>query len=213
MDDMMQARNEMNNQWVENAKKNTPKYKTDIFELLFNENNTLYKPAKNGITESKSMWGGIPAEKNIVFSDFTPHLCTSQKNIFEKSYLIKDSLRYYQWKIKEDFRTIAGFNCRRAETIIMDSVFVIAFYTDAIIASGGPEGFNGLPGMILGIVMPRLNITYFATNVENYLANEDELIAPTKGDKKNYSTLESDLSSSLKQWGPMAQRMLWYVNL
>ncbi|HMN32986.1 MAG: GLPGLI family protein [Chitinophagaceae bacterium] len=213
MDDMMQARNNMNNQWADNAKKNTPKYKTDIFELLFNEKNTLYKPAKNGITENKSMWGGIPAEKNVVFSDFTHHLSISQKNIFEKSYLIKDSLRNYQWKIKEEFRTIAGFNCRRAETIIMDSIFVIAFYTDAIITNGGPEGFNGLPGMILGIVMPRLNITYFATNVENYLANEDEVIAPTKGDKNNYATLETDLSSSLKQWGNIAQRMLWYVNI
>ncbi|KXK41430.1 MAG: hypothetical protein UZ11_BCD004001972 [Bacteroidetes bacterium OLB11] len=152
-------------------------------------------------------------KKNVVFSDFTHHLSISQKNIFEKSYLIKDSLRNYQWKIKEEFRTIAGFNCRRAETIIMDSIFVIAFYTDAIITNGGPEGFNGLPGMILGIVMPRLNITYFATNVENYLANEDEVIAPTKGDKNNYATLETDLSSSLKQWGNIAQRMLWYVNI
>ncbi len=213
MDDMMKARNNTNDSWADAIKKNTPKYKTDIFELFFNEQATLYKPAKDGIMENKMMWGGIPAEKNIVFTDFEQHKTSAQKNIFEKTYLINDTLKTFQWKIKEEFRTIAGFNCRRAETIIMDSVYVIAFYTDAIVTNGGPEGFNGLPGMILGIVMPRLNITYFATNVDNYLANENELIPPTKGDKKNYATLQTALEGSLKEWGATGQRMLWYINL
>jgi GLPGLI family protein len=31
----------------------------------------------------------------------------------------------------------------------MDSVFIVAFYTDQIVTSGGPESFNELPGMIL----------------------------------------------------------------
>jgi Protein of unknown function (Porph_ging). len=163
---------------MDQMKKQLPKYKTDIFELFFNESKTLYKPAKDGISESKMMFGGVPAEKNIVYKDLEKDSLIAEKKIFEKTYLLKDSIPTFRWKITEEFRNIAGYNCRRAETIIMDSVYVIAFYTDGIIASGGPESFGGLPGMILGIVMPRLNITYFATKVENFLPNEQEIGDP-----------------------------------
>ncbi len=122
-------------------------------------------------------------------------------------------MREFNWKISEEFRKIAGFNCRRAETIIMDSVYVIVFYTDAIIASGGPEGFSGLPGMILGVVMPRLNITYFATKVENYLPNEKEIVPPLKGDKKTYAELDANLKVSLSKWGDYLQRIMWFINV
>ncbi|MBK9482729.1 MAG: GLPGLI family protein [Bacteroidetes bacterium] len=149
----------------------------------------------------------------MVFNNYETDTTITSKNIFEKNYLVKDSLRKFNWKITEEFRKTAGFNCRRAETIIMDSVYVIAYYTDAILADGGPEGFNGLPGMILGIVMPRLNITYFATKVDNFLANEAEIMAPTKGDKKTYAQLDVSLRESLKQWGDFLQRILWFINV
>jgi GLPGLI family protein len=213
MDEMMKGRGGGNNAMADNMKKNIPKYKIDIFELLFTESQSIYKPAKDGISESKMMFGNIPAEKNIVFNNYETDTTITSKNIFEKNYLVKDSLRKFNWKITEEFRKIAGFNCRRAETIIMDSVYVIAYYTDAILADGGPEGFNGLPGMILGIVMPRLNITYFATKVDNFLANEAEIMAPTKGDKKTYAQLDVSLRESLKQWGDFLQRILWFINV
>lgn len=212
MDEMMKSRGG-NNAMADNFKKNIPKYKTDIFEMMFTQNESLYKPAKDGIMESKMMFGNIPAEKNIVYNNYKIDSTTIQKSVFEKNYLIHDSLKKFDWKITEDFRRIAGFNCRRAETIIMDSIYVIAFYTDAILAEGGPEGFNGLPGMILGIVMPRLNVTYFATKIDNYLANENDIVAPAKGDKKNYKQLDKELNESLKQWGEYIQKIMWFVNV
>lgn len=195
----------------DNMKKNIPKYKTDIFELYFNETQSLYKPAPNGISESKMMMGAMPAERNVVFNDYEKNKLTAEKKIFEKTYLIQDSFRKWNWKITEEFRKIAGFNCRRAETIINDSLYVIAFYTDGILAPGGPESFNGLPGMILSIVMPRLNLTYFATKVDNYLPLEKDITPPTKGDKKNTQQVMSAIEESTKQWGPFAQRILWYI--
>ncbi|MCC7029385.1 MAG: GLPGLI family protein [Chitinophagaceae bacterium] len=212
MDEMMKGRGG-NNAMADNLKKNIPKYKSDIFELIFTENESIYKPAKDGISESKMMFGGIPAEKNVIYNNYVSDTAIAQKNIFEKTYLIKDSLKKYNWKITEDFRKIAGFNCRRAETVIMDSVYVVAFYTDAILADGGPEGFNGLPGMILGIVMPRLNITYFATKVDNFVAYEKEIVAPAKGEKKNYAQMTVSLKESLKQWGDYVQRIMWFTDL
>ena len=211
MDEMMKGSG--NSAMADNFKKQIPKYKTDIFELFFTEKQSLYKPAPDGITESKMMMGNMPADRNIVFADFETQKTIAEKKIFEKNYLISDSLKKYQWKITEEFRKIAGFNCRRAETIMMDSVYVIAFYTDAILAEGGPEGFNGLPGMILGIVMPRLNVTYFATKIDNYLPTEKEITPPTKGEKTNYASLDSKLRESMSKWGDFIQRILWAINI
>lgn len=212
MEDMMKA-NAQASGMLDMMKKQMPKYKTDIFELSFNERYTLYKPAPNGITESKMMMGNAPADRNTVFSDFESDSSVSEKKIFEKTYLIRDTLKKFEWKITEEFRKIAGFNCRRAETILLDSLYVIAFYADGIITPGGPEAFNGLPGMILGVVMPRLNLTWFATSIENYLPDEKDLTAPSKGDKKTHEQISSSLTESTKQWGTFAQRILWYVFL
>lgn len=210
MEDMMKG-NPGSNAMFDNMKKNIPKYKTDIFELYFNETQSLYKPAPNGISESKMMMGAMPAERNIVFNDYEHTKLTAEKKIFEKTYLIQDSFRKWNWKITEEFRKIAGFNCRRAETVINDSLYIIAFYTDGILAPGGPESFNGLPGMILGVVMPRLNLTYFATKIDNYLPLEKDITPPTKGDKKNTQQVLTAITESTKQWGSFAQRILWYI--
>lgn len=213
LDEMMKGRAGADNSMAENFKKQIPKYKTDIFELFFTDKQSLYKPAPNGIMESKMMMGAMPAEANTVFTNFESQQSSAEKKVFEKNYLIQDSLKKYNWKITEEFRKIAGFNCRRAETIMMDSVYVISFYTDAILANGGPEGFNGLPGMILGVVLPRLNVTYFATKFDNYLPDEKILVSPTKGEKTNFKSLEAKLKESMSQWGDFMQRMLWYVNI
>ena len=46
------------------------------------------------------------------------------------------------------------------------STYVIAFYANEIPIDGGPESINGLPGMILGLVVPSQHLSYFATKVE-----------------------------------------------
>ena len=197
--------------FAEQMKKKTPKYKTDIFEMQFNDKNSIYKPAKDGISESKMMFGGIPAERNIVFNDYTKNMFIANKEIYDKTVLLNDSMIHFKWKIKEEYRTIAGYNCRRAETIIMDSVYVIAYFADGIVPMGGPESFNGLPGMILGVVMPRLNYTLFATKIEPFMNDDKEIIAPTKGTNYKTSEFKDYLQKNLKQWGQYAERVLWYT--
>ncbi|SJN18479.1 hypothetical protein FM107_01375 [Sphingobacterium sp. JB170] len=41
----------------------------------------------------------------------------------------------------------------------------MAFYSESIIPTGGPESFCGLPGMILGVALPHENVSWFATKV------------------------------------------------
>lgn len=125
--------------------------------------------------------------------------------------MVEDSLRNAAWKITNDFRQIAGFNCRRATTIIMDSIFVVAFYTDEIMIPGGPESFNGLPGMILGLVINRLHTTWYATKVKGTGVDDKDIAPPKSGRKTDNKKLLEILKSSMKVWGDDAVSNTWAV--
>ena len=106
-----------------------------------------------------------------------------KKPVFEETFLVQDSLVKIKWKLTADTRLIAGFECRKAIGIIDDSIAVFAFYTDEILITGGPEGIQGLPGMILGVGIPRLHTTWFATKVEVNGVTTDKITPATKGKK------------------------------
>ena len=196
--------------FAEQLKKSTPQYKTDYFNYEFDRNRAIYMPGRES-GSTVAFFGAAPANNNIVYTDFEKGQSISQKNIFEKTYLIEDSLRNATWKIKDDFREIAGFNCRRATTIIMDSIFVVAFYTDEIISSGGPESINGLPGMILGLVINRLHTTWYATKVSVTEVSPKTISPPTKGIKLNNQKLFEAVFPTFSKWGVDAAIAMWSV--
>ncbi|MEO6681547.1 MAG: GLPGLI family protein [Ginsengibacter sp.] len=197
-------------EFAEQLKQSTSEYKTDYFNFDFENNRSIYKPGRPS-NSKVAFIGAAPANDNIVYSDFDKALSITQKNIFEKTYLIEDSLRNATWKIKDDFREIAGFNCRRATTIIMDSVFVVAFYTDEIMVTGGPESINGLPGMILGLIINRLHTTWYATKVSVTEVNPKSITPPTKGIKVDNKKLYQTIAPTFSKWGIDAALAIWSV--
>jgi len=196
--------------WAEEWLKRIPKYQTDIFELVFSKSKSYYYLKTEDENNSFS-WGKV-AHDNLVLSDFNSKHYTAYKNIFDKSYVVDDSLEIFKWKMTGEYRNIAGYDCRKATTIILDSIYIIAFYSDQIAVKGGPESFNGLPGMILGLVIPRINLTYFATKVEAVAVTDAEL-QPAKLPKKakpvNRKNFMSEIISALKDWGEYASRVFW----
>lgn len=190
-------------------KKSGVNFKTTYFNLSFNDGKTLYAPDKN-ITASvaPSDFTDV-ANDNIVYSDLTAGQSVSLKNIFGDKFLIKDSARKINWKITDEIRDIAGFHCRRANAIIMDSIYVVAFYSPEILTSGGPESFNGLPGMILGVALPHDHVTWFATKVSvNPPVAESDITPPNKG--KEYSNKEyfDKIKASMHDWGKSGSMIL-----
>ncbi len=203
-----------NSSWSEMMKKTTPKSRTTYFDLYFNESKTLYKPGREvAETQKVSHWILGPAQENEVFTDLKASLLTSKKTVFDETYVINDSVRSIQWRITQDTRTIAGFECRKAVGIIMDSVYVIAFYTDQVAVSGGPESFNNLPGMILGLAIPRLHTTWYATKLELIDPRESDFSISPKGKKINKLELSEKLQDAMKDWGKEGKRNVWQVML
>ncbi|MDB5230109.1 MAG: hypothetical protein JWN76_914 [Chitinophagaceae bacterium] len=190
--------------------KTVPKFKTTYFDLYFDQGKTLYKPGKETIDPVKIPdWVLGPANDNVVYTDVNQQLNVAQKTIFDATYIIEDSTRKLDWKITTETRNIAGFECRKATAIIMDSVFVVAFYTDQILTTGGPESFNGLPGMILGLAIPRLHATWYATKLQVIELKPEELAIPKKGKKMTQKDLSVKLKDAMKNWGKEGERNMW----
>ncbi|HEU0226853.1 MAG TPA: GLPGLI family protein [Arachidicoccus soli] len=186
-------------QYYEAYKKTNPQFATTDFNLVFDGQKTLFK-AVDETDNNHSFYSYSP--KNIVYSDLAKQQAVSQKKVFEDLFLVKDSTRKIQWKITDETREIAGFQCRRANALIMDSIYVVAFYTDQIPCSGGPESFNGLPGMILGVALPYDHITWFATKVSTgTMAIDAEIVPPVKGKETTKHALYLKLKDAMKDWG------------
>jgi GLPGLI family protein len=191
-----------------------PKVNITYFELSFSGSKTIYKPGKREAEgTAPNMWGIGPAKENLVLTDLQTQQITGLKKIFEETFLVQDSVRKPEWKISDESRTIAGFECRKAVAKLFDSVYIVAFYTDEISTSGGPESFNGLPGMILEIAIPRLYTTWIATKVELSEPPETEFVIKGRGKKVNEKGLFTTLQSSMKDWGKQGNRYLWWAFL
>lgn len=199
--------------WMQAMLKAYPKTITDIYELRFDSNRSRYKLAKENNDNKYLMWGTKPTETDGVVQDLDNKTVSTQREVFENTYVIKDSLRNLEWRITDETRQIAGFECRKAVTRICDSVYVVAFYTDQIPVSSGPESFGGLPGMILGLAVPRLYTTWFATKVELTEPTAAQLNPVQKGKKVNWEQLYAELKKGFKDWGKEADKRLWIVSL
>jgi len=183
-------------------KKNSPQFRTLNAKLEFGNNKTLYTPNETDLPQNGFM-GDSPMlnQFNTIFTDLKTKSSIDQKKVFEQTYLVKDSTRKIKWKITDETREIAGYSCRRANGIYLDSVYVVAFYTTRIPVAGGPESFNGLPGMILGVALPHENITWFATKVNEGSIPQDAIVPPKKGKPTNEKELWKTLQDAAQSWG------------
>ncbi|RZL14224.1 MAG: GLPGLI family protein [Pedobacter sp.] len=189
----------------DNYKKNNPQFKVLQSTLTFSNDKTLFTPIAPAENPRGFFNDPMSEQNSTVYNDLANGLLTAQKKVYEETFLLKDSIRRINWKLTSEVRTIAGYECRRANAVILDSIYVVAFYTDKIPVSGGPESFNGLPGMILGVALPHENITWFAKTVTDKSIPVTELKVPAKGKPMDYKTLKTTINSALKDWGDYAQ--------
>ncbi|MGM0635677.1 MAG: GLPGLI family protein [Bacteroidota bacterium] len=83
----------------------------------------------------------------------------------------KTDFNYHiEWELKEEYREILGFKCQKAVAKNVDYSqsdalhYPIAWFTPEIPLSFGPRGFNGLPGLILGLEVS--GRYYYAKEIE-----------------------------------------------
>lgn len=188
------------------------KYSKTYFSYIFNPTQTLYTfVEEDAFFNDSHNSSGTAAKKNVVYSDYRNNKMIVQKNVFNMDFQIEDSIKRFRWKIEDEIRTIAGYVCRKATTTICDSVAVIAFYTTQIASRGGPESLGGLPGMILGVAVPKLFSTWFATEI----TIQEQLIVPIK-EKENSFSNYSFIAFLVKNQNPTNRNvrpLIWWSSL
>jgi GLPGLI family protein len=155
-----------NSVFYNSYKEKYPDFSTHSFLLHFNKTTTYYKPEipiEIGLLNFTDRVAGA----NEVMIDFATDSFLSRKEVLGKVFIISDENRKPKWKMTDEVRDIAGLKCHRANAVLFDSIYAIAYYCDQIPVSGGPESFGGLPGMILGLAIPKLHTTWFATKISN----------------------------------------------
>ena len=198
--------------WAEMFKDKIPKLSTSYYQLTFDGDKSIYLFNRKD-EKTKSPWNNDNGEDNTWYNDYSNEKFIQQKNIFGETYILADSMKRIDWKITNENRMIAGFNCRKAVGVLFDSVYVFAFYTDEIIVSGGPMSLHGLPGMILGITIPRMFSSWVATKVEINGVNYSKINAPLKGKKRKPVELETNIIEATKDWGKYGQQAVWNMYL
>lgn len=187
--------------WYEMAKDRTSKYVTTFHNLLFDSCISIYMPGKES-TDKNELLGDDGPPEDYIYSDFCQQKYIASKEVFDETFLVKDSLSQIRWKISPEMRDIAGYSCRKATAIVMDSIYLIAFFAEDLICPSGPVSVCGLPGTILGLVVPRLHTTWFATSV-TALSVEDRkaLKPPIKGKASDRKSLLKKLTETFTEWG------------
>lgn len=200
---------------LEEYMRKNPQFKVLKSKMSFTDNKTLFVPEEIELAQQDDFWGVGPLEEqnNTIYTDFSTNLMAAQKKIFDETFLVKDTARRIKWKITDETREIAGYTCRRANGIMMDSIYVVAFYTAEIPVSGGPESFNGLPGMILEVALPHENLAWFATKITDTTLPPNTVMPPKKGKTTNDTELKATLHNATKDWGKWADRYLMAFEL
>ncbi|MBK6827768.1 MAG: GLPGLI family protein [Chitinophagaceae bacterium] len=196
-----------NDSWYEQNKDRYPVSVLSYYEFTGDTARSIYKPGKE-IPADPRLWWRPVADKNVVYNEYASGRTISQKPVFEETFLMEDSLLKIKWKITTDLRNIAGYECRKAIGLINDSITVFAFYSDELLINGGPEGLHGLPGMILGLGIPRLHCTWFATKVEVNGVNLIPVTPPAKGRKVSRTEMMSRLGKLADEWGTYGSKLL-----
>jgi GLPGLI family protein len=142
------------------------------YELYLQNNKSVYL-RKEEQSESGYSW---KKDQFLLIRDYKGK---SQEDLIEtlgKVYHIKEDLPRTKWKILNEIKEIAGYLCMKAETKnTIKGQTIHAWFTDAIPMSGGPEGYGGLPGMILEIDINNQDAVITATKV---VLDQDEVKIP-----------------------------------
>lgn len=152
-----------------------PRTRTDKFELNFANNQSLWKQAEQENNDEVQSEGGmqirmvLAGSDDVLYNNFETAKRVELRELFDKKFVIEDSIRALKWKMTGETKTILGHNCMKATAVniskrmtmsmdngkmerkeIDDTSNIVAWFATDIPVSAGPAEYQGqLPGLIL----------------------------------------------------------------
>ncbi len=131
----------------------------------------------------------------ILFKDMENMTMTKQQGIFDKKFLIKDSLQTLDWEITDQTKKFGDFTCTVAEAMDAQNQKVSACYTEEVPINEGPDDYFGLPGLVIEVIKGpvHLNMSELKITDEN-----TDLQAPKDGKEVTKKEFEDIVKERMK---------------
>ena len=192
-----------------------PQTRKDNFELVFGNNQSLWKAAEKEEDDGGAFTteGGaqirmiVSGSNDVLYSNFDTRKTTEKRELLDKTFIIDDSLRSLKWKMTGETKTILGKPCMKATATnitarmmmsmdngkmerkeVQDTSNIIAWFSSSIPVSAGPGEYQGqLPGLILEMDISNGRQTYVATSI---VEKADLAVIKEPTGKKHYTAEE-----------------------
>lgn len=160
--------------------------KVSIYELDFaNEANFIDEEDYSEEEEQESKtFIRIRSKKNpVFFKNLKNRTIHYIQRISMKPFLIEDSVNVFKWTIKNDYKTILGYNCQKAVLNYRGRNYT-GYFTLEIPFNIGPWKFSGLPGTILeireendvlSIIANKVVVSNKKTNIDNPFIDQESI--------------------------------------
>ena len=193
--------NEENKEMVKMIPTSQDSYKV----LFYNSNESLFKneEKKNEDLDIKHEEGGsqmrvvFKVPQTSIYQNISENSFIQSQEFLDKEFLIVDQANDKKWKVTGEQKKVLDFMCIKA--VLADtSQKVIAWFTPQIPAAMGPNGYNGLPGMILALDTDDGQRLMAATKIEELPAGF-VFTKPEKGKKVSKAEFKKIRDEKMKE--------------
>jgi GLPGLI family protein len=210
----------------EGMEQHMPRSRTDKFELVFGNGQSLWKQAEqeNEDENSFSSEGGMQirmmssGSNDVLFTNLETGKKVEKREMFDKTFIIDDSVRKMKWKMTGETKTILNMPCMKATTTristrtsvnmdngkletveVQDTANITAWFTNSIPVSMGPGEYQGqLPGLILEMDVNNGRQTFKAISISE---KADLTVIKEPTGKKRYTPEEyrKEMDKAMKE--------------
>jgi GLPGLI family protein len=180
----------------------------DTYKVLFyNSNESLFKveEKKNEDLDIKHEEGGsqmrmvFKVPQTTIYQNLSENSFVQSQEFLDKEFLIVDQVNDKKWKVTGEQKKVLDFVCIKA-TLVDTSQKVVAWFTPQIPVGMGPNGYSGLPGMILALDTDNGQRLIAATKIEALPAGF-VFTKPEKGKKVSKAEFKKIRDDKMKEMG------------
>jgi GLPGLI family protein len=200
-----------------NMARNIPESMTNEFNLNFTATTSLYKEIASATDEAASGEGGgmrfmMRRFNPPIYKDLASNRQVEEVDLFGKQFLIDDAIQTRAWKVTGQQKKILDYPCISAtftDSLMGRARLVTAWFAPTIPVALGPQGYGGLPGMILEVDFDGGRSVITASEVKLQKPAEGSIKVPEKGKKvtrAEYNKIREEKMKEMRESGMMQGR-------
>jgi GLPGLI family protein len=150
------------------------------FQLKFNSSKSFYsikEMMENDLNPMAVSYANNLVSKGRCYYDKENGSLLTETNVYGDNTLIKSNSKSFEWKLLKESKKIGNYTCFKATTLVdvqsrtKNKAFLIeAWYCPELALPYGPNGYNGLPGIILEL--RDVKYTFYAKSIKIEKENE-----------------------------------------